>query len=295
MRASRVRAVAADREPTSYGPDLTASYERMFRVDSPVSWLVMALEDFAIHMLPEKRDIAVLDIPCGIGSYCRRAARLGYSQVFGSDISESQIETCVKHESETPLGVRYYKADVRHLFENPEFEDKFDVVNASWLYDLAVDENDLLKMMKCVNWCLRSGGFHSGIDLNFAIRGSSPLEWTKYGISLMDDKIPGYRPRDGEMITGKVAMRADDEVYTDVNESRSEKYAKRPGVELAVIYYTEETYRRNFAKSNFTDLRFYPPTDWTGKVSSLLEGERQLFHEYSTCNPEMIGFTALKE
>ena len=70
--------------------------------NSTLTWLVKSMEDCVINILPtytkdELSNVQVLDIGCGVGNYCQRMANsIGFNNVYGIDISPSQIDICNK-------------------------------------------------------------------------------------------------------------------------------------------------------------------------------------------------------
>jgi len=272
------------RSVSDYDAELTESYKSIYR-DSSLHWLLTPLEDFVCGLLPGRRDIAVLDVACGVGSYCRRLSLLGYRNIVGTDLSQSQIAACISL-SKGVEGIQFAALDARKLSNVPEFCRRFDVVNASWLYDSMLNENELQMAVNSVRYCLKSGGIHTGITINFDIRPSYPAEWKDFGISLLFDKPENYKPSDGEILQTKL----------DASGSRNSIGPDRKHglLKITSCYYSEATYRRVFAKAGFKHVIFFPARSWQLPISDLSEDEHAKIRRYVKTNPEMIGFLAVK-
>jgi 2-polyprenyl-3-methyl-5-hydroxy-6-metoxy-1,4-benzoquinol methylase len=68
--------------------------------------------------------LAVLDLGCGQGYFCRELARRG-AKVAAVDVSENQIAHARQHEEREPLGIEYYvlsAAQVSERFERGRFQ-----------------------------------------------------------------------------------------------------------------------------------------------------------------------------
>jgi 2-polyprenyl-3-methyl-5-hydroxy-6-metoxy-1,4-benzoquinol methylase len=64
-----------------------------------------------LELLPDPEGLRVLDVACGEGRLARELARRG-AKVVGIDISSAQLELARAAETEEPLGVEYFEADV---------------------------------------------------------------------------------------------------------------------------------------------------------------------------------------
>jgi len=261
-------------EPTTaYDEAVTQAYANLCTARSPFQWLSRILEDRALDLLPADRDCSVLDLACGIGSFCAGAVARGFSMVVGTDVSCSQVELARSiHGSKA----RFEVADARATHMLPSFREAFDVVNASWLYDTACDVEDAIAMARSARACLRPGGRHQGLEVNPAIKASEPFELEAFGLALIPDKLPGYTPNDGERISAtlKTGPSPNDLLTTHVT------------------YFDESTLRRIFVEAGFREIAFQEPATWQLHPNTDAETRAQ-FDRYIATNPEMISFTAL--
>jgi SAM-dependent methyltransferase len=268
-------------DTTSYDASLSEDYSTIFDQKNKFNWLVQILEAYTIQALPVDRNVAILDVACGVGSLCWRLARMGYRDVVGVDVSASQIGICHSTELAMPSNLSYFRMDARRLQASANFGGRFDIVNASWLYDTASDESELLEMASGIRHCMKPGGVHCGMEVNFDIKASGPREFEEYGVSLLPNKAAGYRPRNGETVRAHL--------YAG-NET-----ASRSGNRFMVTdvtFFDEAAYRRVFLKAGFRDVRFHPPQNWKLGERWSMEFEIGRFQKYVATNPEMIAFTA---
>ena len=72
------------------------------------------------------------------------------------------------------------------LTQNDFFLGKFDIINASWLYSNAKDEETLVQMMRNIKLCLKNSqnSKHFGVDVNSRITSDSDEHFEKYSIHL---------------------------------------------------------------------------------------------------------------
>lgn len=259
--------------PTRYDPAISASYGKLFSRQSHFNWLAELLEKQALAMLPQERDIAILDVACGTGSFCRAASGHGYRDVVGVDLSPSQIETC-RALGEGP-GLSFLVGDARDL---RELRGRFDVVNASWLYDTAVNQGEAARMAREVRSCLKPGGRHQGMEINFQIRASGADELDTFGIALMPDQPPGTRPEHGQLIRADIdaglGPEGRDVITTFVT------FFDEPGLTIAL------------QQGGFRSVRYILPDLWDLSQLSLSGNDRSRFERYVALNPEMIAFRA---
>jgi ubiquinone/menaquinone biosynthesis C-methylase UbiE len=97
-------------------------------------------------LLPDVKNMAVLDLGCGAGEFCRRLSVLGASNVIGVDISTNMIELAQK---DVPAGVSYQTL----AMEDVVFPDhSFDLVVSSlafhYVKDLPVLFSKIQKWLK---------------------------------------------------------------------------------------------------------------------------------------------------
>ncbi|MFM0152312.1 class I SAM-dependent methyltransferase [Paraburkholderia sediminicola] len=64
-------------------------------------------------ILPEMRGLAVVDLGCGYGWFCRWAREAGATTVLGLDVSEKMLERA--RSSSNDPAMRYDRADLEHL------------------------------------------------------------------------------------------------------------------------------------------------------------------------------------
>lgn len=259
-----------------YDAKLSSDYSTIFDPRNTFNWLVRILEEHAASSIPPDRNTSVMDAACGVGSLCWRLARMGYREVVGVDLSASQIRACQSASEWLPHNLSFVECDVRRLRERDEFAGRFDVVNASWLYDTASDPAELLEMAMSVRHCLKPGGIHKGLEVNFDVKASDSSELRDYGVRLMPDKPAGYRPTNGERIRAYLSAlpapgSLNEHMVTDVT------------------YFDEATYRSIFAEAGFRDVQFEHPSAWD-VIAPGLDVVR--LRKYVATNPEMIAFTA---
>jgi toxoflavin synthase len=259
--------------PTSYDRFITADYANLFDPSSPFNWLSKILEDRAVGMLPHDRNSAVLDLACGVGSFCGRLHRRGFRNVVGTDISASQIQVARRIFSQGP---QFEVADARRTHETAGFLGRFDVVNASWLYDTATDAADALVMARSAHACLKPGGRHQGLEVNPAVKASEPFELSNFGIALLSDLVPGSKPNNGQRICADILVVG--------NSGRT--------LTTYVTYFDEDCLRSILKEAGFRDITFQQPDAWELAPNETPE-IRAKFELYVQTNPEMVSFTAI--
>jgi len=238
-------------DTTSYDASLSADYSTIFDQQNKFNWLVQILEAYTIEALPTDRKVAILDVACGAGSLCWRLAGMGYREVIGVDVSTSQIQVCLSIAPAMPGNLSFFNIDARRLQTCAKFAGRFDIVNANWLYDTASDESELLEMAIGIRHCLKPGGVHNGMEVNFDIKASGPMEFEEYGVSLMPNKTMGYRPRNGESVRAHLHA-----------GKKTESYGSNRFMVTDVTYFDEAAYRRAFLKAGFRNVQFRPPQNW---------------------------------
>jgi SAM-dependent methyltransferase len=259
--------------PTVYDDSITEDYVKLLSRDSPFHWLADVLERYVVSMLPTERHLSILDVPCGVGSFCRRVAELGYREITGVDLSPSQIRACAAY-SQSETRVRFLEGDAGQLASMNQFVRRFDVVNASWLYDTARDENEALQMARNIHCCLKPGGRHQGLEINFGIHASHSSELECFGISLMSDRPAGTRPTNGERIKGDIAINTTQVMTTHVT------------------YFDETMFTSLLRDAGFKNVMLYPPDTWHFGANWAASYQGKKFKHYIVTNPEMIAFSA---
>ena len=268
--------------PTYYDDNITRDYLSLYLDGCPFRWLSVILEEYALATLPRSTSAQILDLACGVGSFCRRAAAVGYREVVGIDLSESQIRACIDDTPTNFLNILFHCVDATALGDLPEYAARFDIVNASWLYSAASSEDELFKMACSARKCVGPTGRHVGMDLNFEIRASEWWEIEEFGIALMPDKMPGVRPYNGELINGKIS--------TDLQFLNGLSLAHT--ISTDVTYFDEYTYKNIFLNAGFRSVQFIHPRDWGLNDFLISKGYYEKFQKYISHNPEMIAFEA---
>ena len=112
-------------------------------------------------LVGDVRGLAVLDLPCGDGTYSRALARRGAGSVLGVDLSEAMIERARTIEKEAPQ-VSYRVGDAADL----GVVGAFDLVVASYLFNYAQTREQLLAFARTVRANLKPDGRLVGMNDN---------------------------------------------------------------------------------------------------------------------------------
>jgi SAM-dependent methyltransferase len=100
-------------------PEFFAGYTKLGRsvegLDGAAEWPALRA------MLPEMRGLAVLDLGCGFGWFCRWARAQGAARIVGLDLSENMLE---RARATTPdPAITYIRADLDHAdLPRPAFD-----------------------------------------------------------------------------------------------------------------------------------------------------------------------------
>src|SRR4051794_31999004 len=101
-------------------PEFFEGYSRLRRsvegLDGAPEWPALRA------LLPEMRGLAVVDLGCGFGWFCRWAREAGAARVAGIDVSERMLARA-RAGTQAPA-ISYVRADMEHLELSPE---SFDV------------------------------------------------------------------------------------------------------------------------------------------------------------------------
>ncbi|MSP75257.1 MAG: class I SAM-dependent methyltransferase [Rhodospirillaceae bacterium] len=108
------------------------------------------------------RGLAVLDLPCGDGTYSRAFARRGAGSVLGVDLSGAMVERARAIEREEKLGISYRVGDAADLGT----VGAFDLIVACYLFNYARTDAELLAFARTVRANLKPGGRLIGINDN---------------------------------------------------------------------------------------------------------------------------------
>ncbi len=101
-------------------------------------------------MLPDVRDLSVVDLGCGFGWFCRWAREHGAERVLGIDVSEKMLERARAETHDT--AITYTMADMGHL-ELPA--SSFDLAYSSLAFHYI---KDMHRLMAQVHRGLVAGG-----------------------------------------------------------------------------------------------------------------------------------------
>jgi hypothetical protein len=204
---------------------------------------------------------------------------LGVQDVVGVDLSAHQIGAALAAAEGDPGPCpEFIVQDAGCLAGVDALAGRFDLVNASWLYDTAPDHIALHAMARSSFSCLRPGGIHVGIDLNFGLLASSETEREEFGVALMVGHPPGTAPSDGETFRAEIAVGNP----RRVNGLRT--------LRTDVVYYGETSYREAFEAAGFEAVSFTAPSNWRGAVSVLSADDARMWNRYVAANPEMMSF-----
>ena len=181
------------------------------------------------------RDRDVLDVGCGQGWFSRRLARAG-ARVTGIDWSAALIAHACRHETTTPLGIRYEVRDAMRL----------DGALAPRTFDLVTGCMSLMDMprpgdaLRAVRPLLRDGG-------RIVASVSSPFSDTPYR--------EWERDADG----GKIALKVDRyfEATPSVLEWNLKRYPRR--FRTVAYRYTLEQWSRMIEEAGLVMMRLREP------------------------------------
>lgn len=139
------------------------------------------------------RGLAILDLPCGDGTYSRALARRGASSVVGIDLSSAMVERAQRIERETPLGISYQVGDAGDL----GVVGAFDLVLASYLFNYAQTRAQLLVFARAIHANLKPGGRLVGMNDNPRTSVDRYGSYAAYGFSreVEQPRLEGARIR----------------------------------------------------------------------------------------------------
>lgn len=176
------------------------------------------------------RGLAILDLPCGEGTYSRAFARSGAGPVLGIDLSSAMVEQARAIEREERLGISYEVGDAADLGT----VGAFDLVVACYLFNYARTADELLAFARSARANLKPGGRLVGMNNNPRNAVDRYGSFAAYGFS-RDIELPR---REGSRIR-----------YT---------FAKPDGSSFGFdnFWLAPETYARVFAEAGLRDFRF---------------------------------------
>jgi SAM-dependent methyltransferase len=116
------------------------------------------------------KDLRVLDLACGTGTYARVLLKLGIAkQVIGVDLSSEMIRVGRELEAEQRPGaecIQFHVANCAILLEDQGLglePHSFDLVTGNWLFNYAADRKQLATMWQNVATYLKAGGKFVGL------------------------------------------------------------------------------------------------------------------------------------
>lgn len=286
---------------TTYDKDLVDRYRFLYDNPdepeiSPLAWLLKGVEDAVIIPVKDiysktNKKLTIMDVACGLGHYVARAYSLSLTDdIVGIDISDDMIgyaKTEYNDLIKDSSNVKFETMDVCDLIKHEEYHNKFDVINASFLYNYARNTDELTSMMSSVYSCLKpNGGLHTGITLNPQVINDNNDSLNKYGIQVYFDNSRelDYKPSiDGEIMYANLMMNSQDKEATP----------------LIVHWYSKNGLINCFKNAKFDEknIQLIHPKNWTienDNDCTLNEKEKKLFKQYANGNPEMILFQLTK-
>jgi len=132
------------------------------------------------------KGLAVLDLPCGDGTYSRALARRGAASVLGIDLSSAMVARAQQIERETPLGISYRVGDAGDL----GVVGAFDLVVASYLFNYAQTRAQLLVFARAIHANLKPGGRLVGMNDNPRTSLDRFGSYAAYGFSREIERPP---------------------------------------------------------------------------------------------------------
>eukprot|EP00483_Globobulimina_turgida_P001002 UN01004 len=259
---------------------------------------------FPILPISDRKNKSVLDVACGTGQYCHRMQQLGFGEIHGIDISETQINAA-KNLCKDAKNVSFEVMNALRLLDDERYHNKYDVVNASWLYMHARNEKELDILTKATFKCLKNGGIHTGMEWHTNMMGSEREEWEKFGVYLLFDTYPKYKPKDGQFVYTlfgfeggpRIAANKTIKDVDGMDEAIRDKIDF--GTQITGFFYKEPTITKYFQQNGFNNVEFIDPKNWDfvydSNVSTLNAKERDVFSQYIKMgNLEMCGFKAFK-
>jgi ubiquinone/menaquinone biosynthesis C-methylase UbiE len=129
-------------------PRFFAGYKHLRDTDSGLNDV---LEQPALHaLLPDPKDLSILELGCGMGQFARWCAENGASNVLGTDISRNMLQVAEKENAHPNVG---YKESSLETLELPD--SSFDLVVSSLALHYVEDYDSIVE--RVFRW-LRSGG-----------------------------------------------------------------------------------------------------------------------------------------
>jgi SAM-dependent methyltransferase len=151
------------------------------------------LDDWMLDAVGEVRDLDVIDLGCGEGTFCRMLARRG-ARILGVDLCEPMVDAARKAAA-SPRE-RYAVGDMEQLADVADA--RFDLAVS---YITLVDVHDLRAAIREAYWVLRPGGRF--VACNLAPMVTAGNTWVKDGdgtkLHFRLDNYPDEGPRETVM------------------------------------------------------------------------------------------------
>jgi len=132
------------------------------------------------------RDLKVLDLACGTGTYARMLLDMGVAKhVVGVDVSSEMVRVGQAMEANRPDSsprITFHVADCTEPLDHLGLAmESFDLVMGNWLFNYAANRAELAGMWHNVATYLKPGGKYIGLQGNMYIEDH--LRWdAKYGL-----------------------------------------------------------------------------------------------------------------
>jgi toxoflavin synthase len=131
------------------------------------------------------RDLKVLDLACGTGTYARMLLDMGVAKhVVGVDVSSEMVRIGQVMEANRPDGsqrITFHVADCTAPLDHLGLpQESFDLVMGNWLFGYASDKAELAGMWRNVITYLKPGGKYIGLQGNFHVEDHRRWD-VKYG------------------------------------------------------------------------------------------------------------------
>jgi ubiquinone/menaquinone biosynthesis C-methylase UbiE len=135
-------------------PGFFKGYRRMREKGAGLNEMVEQLA--MLSLLPDVKDMSVLDLGCGTGDLARRIKALGARQVTGIDISANMLEIA---RQDNPQGITFEERAIEDLKYKPQ---TFDLVVSSLALHYVADLGEVT--WKIYEWLKPSGTFLFSIE-----------------------------------------------------------------------------------------------------------------------------------
>ncbi len=107
------------------------------------------------NILRLKKDMRILDAPCGYGRHAIELSKKGYRKVYGVDFSSNAIKEARKRAEEENLYIRFLCRDIFEL----KYKNYFDVIlNLYTSFGLSISDEKNLELLKKYHAMLKPNG-----------------------------------------------------------------------------------------------------------------------------------------